>query len=133
MDFVFLWKSDLNFKFYISVYKDFVGREWMMEDIVYELLYIDCRGFLIVVELGFGKLVFILYIVCSYDKNLLVYLIYEKIVGIYMCRYDLNLIFSLGIFVCNMVGKLVESFFEFGNILNIENMVFEYLISLKCI
>lgn len=67
MDFIFLWKSDLNFKFYISVWEDFVGREWMIEDIVYELLYIDCRGLLVVVELGFGKFVFVFYIVCSYD------------------------------------------------------------------
>lgn len=32
-----------------------------------------------------------------------------------------------------MVEKLVEGFFEFGNIFNIENMVLEYLIKLKCI
>lgn len=85
MDFVFLWQNDLNFKLYISGYEEFVGREWMIVDVVIKILYFYCRGFLIVVELGFGKLVLVLYIVCSFDKYLLVYIIFKNLVGIYMC------------------------------------------------
>lgn len=133
MDFIFPWKSDLNFKPYISAHKDFVGREWMTEDIAYELLHTDRRGLLIAAELGFGKSALISHIACSHDKNLSAYPIYEKTVGIHMCRYDSNLTLSPGIFVRNMAGKLAEHFPEFGNILNTEIMASEYLTNSKCI
>lgn len=133
MDFTFPWKSDLNFKSYISVHKDFVGREWMTKDIANELLHTDRRGLLIAAELGFGKSALISHIACSHDKILSAYPIYEKTVGIHMCRYDSNLTLSPGIFVRNMAGKLAYHFPEFGNILNTENMASEYLTNSKCI
>ncbi|XP_052676314.1 uncharacterized protein LOC128157746 isoform X1 [Crassostrea angulata] len=133
MDFTFPWKSDLNFKSYISVREDFVGREWMTEDIAYELLHTDRRGLLIAAELGFGKSALVSHIACSHDQISSAYPIYEKTIGIHMCRYDTNLTLSPGIFVRNMAGKLAEQFPEFGNILNTENMASDYLTNSKCI
>lgn len=133
MDFLFPWESELNFKPYISAHKDFVGREWMTEDIAYELLQTDHRGLLIAAELGFGKSALISHIACTHDQISSGYPIYDKTVGIHMCRYDSNVTLNPGIFVRNMAGKLAEQFPEFGNILNTENMASEYLTNSKCI
>lgn len=85
MDFLFLWESDFDFLYYMRLYGSFFGREWLIEDLNYYLLYIEYRGILIVVEMGFGKLVIVMKIVCDSDKILLGYFIYLKFMLVYFC------------------------------------------------
>lgn len=132
MDFIFPWKSDINFKSYINEHQNFVGREWIIEDISYELIHTDHRGLLIAAELGFGKSALISHIACSYERITPAFPIFEKTVGIHLCRYDSNLTLNPGFFVRNIAGKLSETVPEFGNILNTESMASEYLTNSKC-
>ena len=97
MEFQFPWKSDLTFKPYISDSGDFVGREWMIEDLSYKLLNTDRRGILVAAELGFGKSALISHIVCSNDKLSSAFPIFEKTNVIHLCRYDSNLTLDRGI------------------------------------
>ena len=97
MEFQFPWKSDLTFKPYISDSGDFVGREWMIEDLSYELLNTERRGILVAAELGFGKSALISHIVCSNDKLSSAFPIFEKTNVTHLCRYDSNLTLDRGI------------------------------------
>lgn len=133
MDFLFLWESDFDFFYYIKIYGVFIGREWLIEDFSYYLLYIEYRGILIVVEMGFGKLVIVLNIICDSDKFFFGYFIYLKFMLVYFCCFDLYIILNFGIFVRNMVGGIVGKFLEFGNIIYLDKMVYEYFFINYCL
>lgn len=95
-------------------------------------MYIGYRGILIVVEMGFGKLVIVLKIICDSDKFFFGYFIYLKFMLVYFCCFDLYIILNFGIFVRNMVGSIVVKFFEFGNIIYLDKMVYEYFFIKRC-
>lgn len=86
-------------------------------------MYIDYRGILIVVEMGFGKSVIVLKIICDSDKFFFGYFIYLKFMLVHFCRVDSYIILNFGIFVRNMAGSIVVKFFEFGNIIYLDKMV----------
>lgn len=133
MDFHYPWTSDLNFKPYLTNLNDFVGREWMLEDLSYELLKTERRGMLVAAELGFGKSALISHIACSHDKQSSGFPIFEKTTVIHLCKYDSNLTLNPGVFVRNMAGKLSELYPEFGNIINTDSTASSYLFSSKCL
>lgn len=132
MDFVFPWQNDLNFKSYISGHEEFVGREWMIADVVTKILHPHRRGLLIAAELGFGKSALVSHIACSFDKHSSAYTIFKNLAGIHMCRYDSNLTLNPGIFVRNMAAKIAGLFPVYYSILNTESMASKYLTNSKC-
>lgn len=67
MDFSFPWESDLEFSYYIKTHGTLIGREWLIEDINYQLLHTDYRGILIAAEMGFGKSAIVSKITCDSD------------------------------------------------------------------
>ncbi|XP_061178348.1 uncharacterized protein LOC133186986 [Saccostrea echinata] len=133
MDFTFPWKSDIYFDYFIKARRHFVGREWLIEDIAYNLLNTDERGVLLAAEIGFGKTALVSHISCSSTKLSPAFPIYKNLIGIHLCSYDFESTMIPGIFVCNMAVSLAHVLPEFGNIIQTDSMANEYLFSRKCI
>ncbi|XP_062588236.1 ankyrin repeat domain-containing protein 50-like [Saccostrea cucullata] len=132
MDFSFPWKSDIDFEYYITIHKDFIGREWIIEDISYYLLNTEHRGLLLTAEMGFGKSAIISNIVCSNNKLSVGYPIYDKLAAVHLCKYDSQITLEQGLFVRNLAGGIAQKLPEFGNIIQFDKMAIEYLFTNKC-
>lgn len=132
MDFSFPWESDLDFLYYIKTHGTLIGREWLIEDISYQLLHTDYRGILIAAEMGFGKSAIVSKITCDSDKLSPGYPIHSKLMSVHLCRFDSYITLNPGIFVRNMAGSIAVKFPEFGNIIHLDKMAQEYLFTKRC-
>ncbi|XP_052703495.1 ankyrin repeat domain-containing protein 50-like [Crassostrea angulata] len=132
MDFSFPWESDLDFSYYIKTHGTLIGREWLIEDISYQLLHTDYRGILIAAEMGFGKSAIVSKITCDSDKLSPGYPIHSKLMSVHLCRVDSYITLNPGIFVRNMAGSIAVKFPEFGNIIHLDKMAQEYLFTKRC-
>lgn len=132
MDFSFPWESDLDFSYYIKTHGTLIGREWLIEDISYQLLHTDYRGILIAAEMGFGKSAIVSKITCDSDKLSPGYPIHSKLMSVHLCRFDSYITLNPGIFVRNMAGSIAVKFPEFGNIIHMDKMAQEYLFTKRC-
>lgn len=132
MDFSFPWKSDLDFSYYMKSHGTLIGREWLIEDLNYQLLHTEYRGILISAEMGFGKSAIVTKIACDCDRTSPGYPIYSKLMSVHLCRYDSYITLNPGIFVRNMAGSIAGKFPEFGNIIHLDKMAHEYLFTERC-
>ncbi|KAK3586910.1 hypothetical protein CHS0354_008504 [Potamilus streckersoni] len=132
-DFSHPLQPEVHMSHYISEHQDFVGRQWLLQNIS-EIIFNDDfyhTGVLLVADMGFGKSALVSHIVCP-DSHQSGAKLRAKLLAYHICRFDALITKRADLFIRRLAGMIANLIPQFGSVLETEYGVLSYLNSTKC-
>ena len=119
-NYTYPFEQDFPLLGYLRIDNEFVGREWLINDIETDILNISdtiTRGVVVVADIGFGKSALLSHLLCAQSRTNLQKM-YKHNVVFHVCKFGVSSTRAYESFIRRLVCFFATKTAEYGDILS---------------
>ena len=104
--------SDLHLDGYLRKHENFIGRQWLYDELKEKLqeLEFSQKGIVLTADIGYGKSAIVSKLLCSKEVSF-----HNDVLAYHVCRFDVLSTKNPALFIRRMIGMIANQLPEFGS------------------